>query len=954
MFIQGSTCWGWVLGIVIGGASTSIANCALAQVTPDGTLPNNSTITQEGNTSTITGGTKAGGNLFHSFREFSVPTNGTAYFNNAVDIQNIISRVTGKSISNIDGLIKANGIANLFLINPNGIIFGQNARLDIGGSFVASTASSMKFADGFEFSAAAPQEAPLLTISVPIGLQFGINPGSIQAQGDGQGTGKPGQPPPQTENALRVPSNQTLALVGGDVSLQGATLKTEGGRIELGSVAGNSQVSLIPVNKGFALGYGGVQNFRNIQLSQSATVDTSGAGGGDIQLQGRDVTLTDNSAIFGYTLGNENGGDVSIRAKDLIVRDGSLVVVSSSGSGKAGNLNVSASNLVEISGGENNDLPGGLYTQGYGNGTSGNLTINTGKLIVSNGAQVSSSSFSKEPAGNLKVSASEFVKLVGTADDFFTSSLSTESYGNGTSGNLTIYTGKLIISDGAQVTTSARGEGLGGNLTVRASESIELTGSSDFFVSGLFSQTSNNGAALNLTIDTGKLIVRDGARISTSSSAERTRLFVTVYPPEKLVTATSLSVLPRGIFTKRSIINFSTNTIISTETANRARNIRNRASQTGDLDQDRGFEDKIFSTNGSFLSYIHKININSNNSGKAGNLVVTASDFVELVGTTPNVRFPISSGLFTDTSSRGDAGNLTINTNKLIISNGAEATVSSTGQGAAGNLNVTANSVSLNNGKITSQTRFGNGGNLKLNVANLLLMRHGSEISTTAGTAQQPGDGGNITINAPNGFIIAKPGENSDITANALNGSGGRITINATGIFGIAPLTRQELERLRPNDLDPSKLQTNDITAISQTNPSLSGTIQLNTPDIDLNSALINLPSVPVDTQVAQSCTAGGTVAQSQFTITGRGGLPPNPGEALNTDAVQVDLMTLNPEVNKPSTPAVSINPISPTPDRIVEATGWVINANGNVIFTADAPTVTPHSSWQRTADCRA
>ncbi|MCJ8283102.1 MAG: filamentous hemagglutinin N-terminal domain-containing protein, partial [Rivularia sp. ALOHA_DT_140] len=142
---------------------------AFSQVSSDNTT--NTTVNTSGNNFNILNGIQKGNNLFHSFKEFSIPTGGSVNFQNSSAIKNIINRITGGNISNIDGLIKANGNANLFLINPAGIVFGENARLDIGGSFLGSTASSILFEDGFNYSAIVSQQTPLLTVSVPLGLQ---------------------------------------------------------------------------------------------------------------------------------------------------------------------------------------------------------------------------------------------------------------------------------------------------------------------------------------------------------------------------------------------------------------------------------------------------------------------------------------------------------------------------------------------------------------------------------------------------------------------------------------------------------------------------------------------------------------------------------------------------------------------------------------------------------------
>ena len=633
-----------IAGLLFISATAPTSRLA-AQILPDSTLPSNSiVIPNEGNLLLIEGGTAAGGNLFHSFEGFSVPANSTAFFSNSPEIQNIFSRVTGSSVSNIDGILGANGLVNLFFLNPNGIIFGPTAQLQIGGSFLATTANSIEFDNG-SFSATNPQAPPLLVINIPTSLEFGSAPGSIVNRSQ---AAPEGLPPNSIGNplGLAVPPGRTLALVGGDVTLENGNISAFGGRIELGSVAGSGSVSFSPTEMGFALDYEGVDNFGNIGLSQNSVVDASGfpteAGGrgGEIQVRGDRLTV-ENSGITSSTfnsLESSPGGNLTVTASEIEIR-GTVVR----------NILFPSMGSIESA---------GLFNQSQGSGQGGNLTIETERLTVQDGAQVSTATSSQGQGGSLTVTASDFIELSGVSPDAndISSGLSSTTQGTGNAGNLTIITSVLTVRDGAQVSTVTSGQGQGGSLTITASDSIELTGiSTSGILSGLSSEAVGAGSAGELKLSTSQLIVRDGAQVSAATSGE----------------------------------------------------------------------------------------------GQGGSLTVTASDSIELIGTasiaTPDGR-QLPSGLGTETTGSGNAGSLTISTNRLTIRDGAEVSTTAFGLGNAGNLSIQASgSVRISDaGAISSATANSTGGNANIETGQLIVETGGQILATTIGS----GSGGNLTVNA--------------------------------------------------------------------------------------------------------------------------------------------------------------------------------------------------------------
>jgi len=910
-------CWkvSVVRFLVLGGRITltvcfaiaASGNYAWGQVTSDNTLGAESSLVtspRPGNFR-IGGGATRGTNLFHSFSQFSVPTNGIAYFNNALNIQNIMTRVTGGSVSNIDGLIRANGTANLFLINPNGIIFGPNASLSIGGSFMGSTASSLNFADGTQFSATPTQTTSLLTISVPLGLQYGSNAGSIQVQG----------------STLQVPNGKTLALVGGNVQLNDTFLQALGGRVELGGVAGTGTVGLSIDNNDLRLSFPDGVALSDVSLTNGATVDVTAGGGGNIALNAQNLNMAGESQLLGgidsglgsigsiagdidikatgainlaewsfidnsvLRGGVGTGGNINITTRQLLVSDGTLVSASTSAQGNGGNLIVNASEKVQVMGTSTDGrFPSGLLVGvgTRGTGTGGNLEITTPELLVSDGASVNAITRGEGKGGNLIVNVSEKVQLIGTTPDGDPGGLFAATFGTGAAGTLKITTRQLLVSEGAVASASTYGSGNGGNLIVNASDSVQLTGSSRLLRSGLFARSEIfGGAAGNLEITTKQLLISEGAGVATSTwSGKGGQLIVDASELVQLIGST-----PNGRFPSS----------LSTETRG--------TGEAGDL---------RINTRQLKVSDGAQVSAATYSSGKGGQLIVNASELVQLIGSSPNDQFP--TGLFTDTRGTGEAGELEISTRQLNLNNGRISATA--GLSNAGNITVSASSIHLDNRATISANTSGGQGNIHLNSVDLVL-RHGSNITTNARGSSVIG--GNINIDT--GVLAAL--ENSDISANSTDFRGGNVTVTAQGIFGTQ-------FRLAPTP-------ESDITATGA-DSSLNGTVTINAPDVDPSRGLANLPNEPVNVEVAQGCQAGGKQASIEFFNTGRGGLAPNPYEPLTSSDIWEDVPPPTQRAEKPAGATRASAAPAPPPDQIVEAQGWSVNEKGEVTLVAEMP----------------
>ncbi|MBP0040035.1 MAG: S-layer family protein [Roseofilum sp. SBFL] len=913
------------------------ASPTFAQVVPDGSLGTR----VNGNPHfMIDGGTTAGQNLFHSFREFSVPFGGSAVFLNSPNIQNIFSRVTGGNQSFINGLIEAQGTANLFLINPAGIRFGSGAQLRLGGSFIGTTANQIIFNDGVVFNTNDPSEEPLLTINSPIGLNFNIdNPAPIQVEGEGHGlTIRSIRTSPvdrsEANPGLEVSSGNTLALIGGEVNLVGGVVRAPEGHIALAGV-GEGQVSLTSVERGWRLGYEGVERFGDITLSQQAAVDASGLGRGSIEMVGRQVRLTGGSVgliqnrgsspvgdltvnasevlevsgtdaeqmfpslLFNETVSEGAGGQTSISTGNLLLSGGGIIHNKTYGSGDGGDVSVSAADRVEVNGfaSDNPNIFSSLVAVTAGEGNAGNITIDAQDIVALDGGQISTSSLSAGQGGDITIN-SDLIVLSG----FVPQSLRPASIGSGAiregnAGKISVDTSRLVVQDGATISTSTLAQGSAGSLIINASHSIEVNGNGkteegelraeivsdarifpEVFRQALGVPDRPSGDAGSLTINTPHLTISNGARIGvgnpgtgTAGNLQIQANRIEVINKGEITTATASGGGGKIDLQVGDMLLISNRGLISTEVG-----------EVGVQSQALSADSGNITINANLIQLLNEgeITVRNNGTGNAGDLTIQAvrlelSDQGKVTATTAlgqggdidltvsdvlliQREGLISAGALTNEGEEisGNAGQITIQGNQVQLLNEGEITVRNEGTGNAGDLQLQADRLELRDrGRLTAETASGEGGNIELRVGDVLLLRNGGLISTEAGGA---GNGGDITINSP--FVFAISEENSDIVANAFEGNGGNINIISNSILGLE--FREDLTPL------------SDITASSQFG--LSGTVTISNLNVNPTEQDTELESEVIDpeTIIVQGCDA---VGDSRFVVSGRGGTPENP-----------------------------------------------------------------------------
>lgn len=879
---------------------------AAAEVITDGSLGSAATLAGPNYDISSDLGQQRGANLFHSFSHFNIGTGESANFSGpppgAPAISNIISRVTGGSASTIDGAINSSiPGASLYLINPGGVIFGDNASLNIGGSFHASTASYLVLADGARFDAAAPA-SPVLSSAPPAAFGFLDGPAAISATG----------------SLLRVAEGETLTLAGGDITTSDTLLYAPGGKVQLASVAGAGEVGVdvstldadrygqmgsIDVSHPggaiahFVPGAGFVGNLDASGSDAGSIVIRSGrfvvdtglvfadskagnSGTVDIQATGL-VHATNGATISADHFGTGPGGTVSVAAGQVLLENGGRLQADNYSADAGGGITVVVAGSVTITGRSDSGIPlvgdqaSGLFAAAFDTGNGGDVVVDSDTLAVGGGGEIE---LNADTAGGSGGTLTVTARAVDLHDDAV---IRVDTLGSGTAGSVDLTVARLDISAGASIATKSLGAGDAGSISITASEAVTVSGAGSSGPSGIYSNAFSTGNGGRIGIASADLSVDNGARIQAGVGVSTD---VAGLPPATAATrAGSINLQVQSL-------QVSGGAQVSTQSEN--------AGQAGDVTVQFSDALQVSGTAGTPQSGIYStasgsgnggsimldgnalvvdggaINVSSAISGDAGS-ITAAVDSVTLrnggqistsvagTGSGGLLQLVVSgdadisgraddgfgSGLYSATAGSGAGGAIDVSAANVSLADGGSINSESTGSGNAGSISVAAaSSVQLYNGSINTAAANADGGNVTVTATDLVYLRD-SEITAAVGGGL--GDGGNIFIDPE--FVVLS---GSRLLASAIGGNGGNITIVADHFISSAD---------------------SELNASSQLG--IDGTINILSPDEELNSNLVELPVDYLDAAglLRERCSARHAGARSSFVVAGRDSLPVDP-----------------------------------------------------------------------------
>ena len=813
-----------IIGIISGLLCT---NNSYSQVIPNNST-NSSIDTQQINKNTvnrISGGVQSGANLFHEFDKFDLKSGNIAIFSNPASIENIIANIQSGKASYINSLIRVDGPANLFLLNKSGFIFGGGSILQVQGSFVASTANSLSFSDGFSYLTQRANQQ-IKTMGKPVSLSVSRDSGSINIKGNGHqfffselkgealtpsilnGAG-------ESLDGIKIESENSIAFVGNGIYLDSGIISAPSKNIFISSLL-SGEINLESTNNNIITYENTSSNdYNDIVLNNKSLIDISGSNNGKIGLYGKNINLLNASYLLSETTNNSIPSEILVNAtKNLLIQ------------GTTNSALFTPSKATE-------NVQSSIFSQNlFGSGT--NITINAENIILNNGGTIRASSVFTGSPGLINVNASNSVSVIGlsTLEPIFsTSRIITTSYKESVGGDIKINTNNLKLKDTGDISSINIGSMPGGDISINASDTTEITGFNavTFGPSLMSSLAFRDGDAGNIYVNTGQLQISNGSAIATSTLSS-------------------------------------------------------------------GASGEIF--------------INSKNISINGDVDASVSDIQFLsptgISASGNITQPLFQRLFRLPSApTGDAGNVFINTNNLKIFNSGQIAVENEGSGNAGNLEITSDGIFLSNdGTIAASTFLGDSGNISINTSQLVL-----DSGNISASAKGEGLGGNININSQ---VFVAFGE-SIVSANAQNARGGNITFTTKGFF----LSRDT-----------------QITATSDLGLQFSGTVTLNTPDTDLDTATTTLQTDLSKPEISSICQPTSADSYSEFVATGEGGLPTGAADPLSSTTGWHDP---SGGVEQPS--ALLVENI-PEIDPIDDAQGWVKNPDGtmSLVATANVP----------------